>query len=259
MIYKRLEHRRAVWEITLAEKRVTIIDDGLPTVHEHPSVEKAQYFVADRVREQQSNGFREVAYEESYDGGARDAALEAAIAATPADPASYLVYADWLQQRGEPRGELIALQHAMLESPNAVSLRTRQAELFADHSDRLLGPLALVGNVKPEWYCGFVRSLELSIWLQAMGKWIVTPLLTHPSMQFIVELTGSVGNDTDIEAFGEHAPVGLERLELAHVGYAQRIQLVRAFRRTKRSLPRLTRIVVGRWQAGSLAEWLDVP
>src|SRR5262245_23756427 len=41
--------------------------------------------------------------------------IEAAIAAAPDDPMPCLVYADWLQERGDPRGELIALEHAMSE------------------------------------------------------------------------------------------------------------------------------------------------
>ncbi|MBA3538368.1 MAG: TIGR02996 domain-containing protein, partial [Deltaproteobacteria bacterium] len=39
--------------------------------------------------------------------------LEAAILADPDDTAAYLVYADWLQSRGDPRGELIVLQHQL--------------------------------------------------------------------------------------------------------------------------------------------------
>lgn len=36
--------------------------------------------------------------------------LEGAIAADPGDPNAYLVYADWLQARGDPLGELIVVQ-----------------------------------------------------------------------------------------------------------------------------------------------------
>jgi uncharacterized protein (TIGR02996 family) len=42
----------------------------------------------------------------------RNDALEAAIRSNRDDPAPYLVYADWLQSRGNPLGELIVLQHA---------------------------------------------------------------------------------------------------------------------------------------------------
>src|SRR5262245_51595688 len=45
-------------------------------------------------------------------GPAHNAKLEAAIAADPDDADAYLVYADWLQAQGDPRGELIVLAHA---------------------------------------------------------------------------------------------------------------------------------------------------
>ncbi|HEX7701448.1 MAG TPA: TIGR02996 domain-containing protein [Kofleriaceae bacterium] len=38
--------------------------------------------------------------------------LESAILADPDDLATYLVYADWLQAHGYPRGELIVLVQA---------------------------------------------------------------------------------------------------------------------------------------------------
>ena len=40
----------------------------------------------------------------------RNAELEQAILDERDDPAPYRVYADWLESRGDPRGELIALQ-----------------------------------------------------------------------------------------------------------------------------------------------------
>src|SRR5262245_11729153 len=40
---------------------------------------------------------------------ARDPALEAQCRASPDDPAPWAVYADWLIERGDPRGEIAAL------------------------------------------------------------------------------------------------------------------------------------------------------
>src|SRR5688572_17110671 len=42
----------------------------------------------------------------------RNLELEAVIAADPDAVEPYLVYADWLQARGDPRGELIVVHHA---------------------------------------------------------------------------------------------------------------------------------------------------
>ncbi|MBA3541340.1 MAG: TIGR02996 domain-containing protein [Deltaproteobacteria bacterium] len=47
----------------------------------------------------------------------RNLELEAEIAKTPDEVAPYLVYADWLQQHGDPRGELIALSVELEHAP----------------------------------------------------------------------------------------------------------------------------------------------
>lgn len=48
-----------------------------------------------------------------------------------------LVYADWLQERGDPRGEFIALQCRTRRSP-------REEELLRLHAKKWLGPLGAV-------------------------------------------------------------------------------------------------------------------
>ena len=44
-----------------------------------------------------------------------EAALLAGIAARPTDRLGYLVYADWLDERGDPRGEFLRLSAQLLE------------------------------------------------------------------------------------------------------------------------------------------------
>jgi hypothetical protein len=51
-----------------------------------------------------------------------------------------MVYADWLQSEGDPRGELIVVQHA-LESKDEKKLRDRAAAILDEHGPMLLGPL----------------------------------------------------------------------------------------------------------------------
>src|SRR5688500_18514450 len=53
----------------------------------------------------------------------RNLALEEAIAQDPDDEEAYLVYADWLAERGDPRGELIAVQHAQRAAATVADLR----------------------------------------------------------------------------------------------------------------------------------------
>src|SRR5262245_44894995 len=70
------------------------------------------------------------------------AALLAAIRQTPEDDAPRLVYADWLDEHGQPeRAEFIRVQ-CELARRNDPALRRREAELLAAHHDALAGPLA---------------------------------------------------------------------------------------------------------------------
>src|SRR5678815_5558869 len=88
------------------------------------------------------------------------AELEAAITRDPDDPEPYLVYADWLQSTGDPRGLLIVLQH-----------HGRWAEadaLIEEHREHVLGPLAsfpLDGSdpreLELKWYLGFFREAQV--------------------------------------------------------------------------------------------------
>lgn len=63
--------------------------------------------------------------------------LLAEVAARPDDDGPRGVYADWLTERGDPRGELITLQ--LLRT---AATRKREQELIANHRTELLGPFA---------------------------------------------------------------------------------------------------------------------
>lgn len=80
----------------------------------------------------------------------------ASILEEPDSAASYLVFADWLEEKGDPRAEFIRLQW-QLEEPSSTSeerkqLKTREKELLSSHSGEWLGPLAdeLVHGILPE-------------------------------------------------------------------------------------------------------------
>ncbi|MEZ4241225.1 MAG: TIGR02996 domain-containing protein [Myxococcota bacterium] len=69
-------------------------------------------------------------------------ALEQAIDDDPDDRHAYAVYADWLTERGDPRGELIDVQLALEDAPDRPDLLAREAALLEAHGDTWLGPLA---------------------------------------------------------------------------------------------------------------------
>src|SRR5678816_2753004 len=75
---------------------------------------------------------------------ARNPALEAAIVANPSDRDAYAVFGDWLQEQGDPRGELISLQLAYKDKT--------AKQLIDKHADYFLGPLAAHQTVYDEGY-----------------------------------------------------------------------------------------------------------
>jgi uncharacterized protein (TIGR02996 family) len=144
------------------------------------------------------------------------AALEAAIDDDPDDPAAYSVYGDWLQRRGDVRGELIALFLAA-EAQHAAAPRRKPpaqaalGKLLAKHAAALLGPLArLVPDPADPaappfvWRRGYIARAELSAAAGRPVAPIVRELLRHPSGRFLRELI--------VKADGE-APELLELLE----------------------------------------------
>ena len=84
----------------------------------------------------------------------RDAPPPAAAAPPPDDPAELLVYADWLQTQGDPRGELIALQQA--------GNHRAAGELLERAAAQLLGEAAEARELfAATWERGFVRELAI--------------------------------------------------------------------------------------------------
>jgi uncharacterized protein (TIGR02996 family) len=88
----------------------------------------------------------------------------AEIAAAPDEPGPYLVYSDALQLRGDPRGDLISIQHA-LETADwsvAADLRRREAMLLEAHQDVWLGPvLDHRDDLALRWRFGFVHAARV--------------------------------------------------------------------------------------------------
>jgi uncharacterized protein (TIGR02996 family) len=73
-------------------------------------------------------------------------ALERAILDFPEDPEPFAVYADWLVDQGDPRGEFIQVQLALEDEARPASerqaLQQREKQLLEAHQPRWLGPLA---------------------------------------------------------------------------------------------------------------------
>src|SRR5262245_55108850 len=68
-----------------------------------------------------------------------------AIVADPEDEGVRLIYADWLEEQGNPRGEFIRLQCELeklsADDPRRPDLEAREKQLLAEHANEWLGPL----------------------------------------------------------------------------------------------------------------------
>lgn len=141
-------------------------------------------------------------------GGGANAELEAAILENPDNPEAYLVYADWLQSQGDPRGELIAVQHGIFQKPEFrkwQELTRLEAALLEKHAAALLGGFAdkeRQKNLKITWQLGFVKSARIQSEYDAevSTAQLLGELLDHPSARFLQELTvGLASSDGENE------------------------------------------------------------
>jgi len=115
--------------------------------------------------------------------------LEAAIEQDPDDEGAYLVYADWLQGQGDPRGELIVLHAAAQRDPADKKLAQAAERHLKKHADVLIGELGSTRRVTLGWHLGFVRDARFAI--GADGKPgtgdldALRALLAHPAGRFV--------------------------------------------------------------------------
>jgi hypothetical protein len=86
-------------------------------------------------------------------------AIEHQLCDQPDVTEHYLVAADELGARGDPRGELIVVQHRRRAAPDDATLRAREVELLETHR------LALLGLVEPRhahWHLGYLREVAFA-------------------------------------------------------------------------------------------------
>lgn len=87
------------------------------------------------------------------------------IAEAPDDLARRSVYADWLSERGDPRGELMALQLAGAGSEPAPAAEKRVAALLKKHQKAWLRSIArnLFGRSEPVFADGMLSAIRLDL------------------------------------------------------------------------------------------------
>ena len=129
--------------------------------------------------------------------------LMAAIEAAPDDNDTKLVLADWLTERNDPWGQLIALQHAKEALPPDAGdrydeLEFTELELRFRIASRLWGKLADPAHangtrlhylVRADWECGFVREVTIEHAQPATFPLIVEGLATLDTTRLLRQLT----------------------------------------------------------------------
>lgn len=124
------------------------------------------------IAEKKKKGYREVGGKDAAKkaqainkASPRNADLEKLIAGAPFEVEAYLVYADWLSGAGDPRGELITIQHSLStmaaaerKSPRGKALAARATQILKQNQRFLPG-------VSPElvtitWRWGFIESVH---------------------------------------------------------------------------------------------------
>ena len=156
--------------------------------------------------------------------------LEARILSDRADRGAYLVYADWLAERGDPRGELVVLQTRLEGARGDAELRARELGLLAEHRRTWLGSLAACDEdeLACTWHRGFVTALrigpdpEVARTTRLDLAAVVAELARLPHTCFVRELVlGGLPHTASwtgvLDAIARYGlPLGLARLELHH-------------------------------------------
>src|SRR3954454_11517744 len=122
------------------------------------------------------------------------AELEAAIIAAPLEPGPRMVYGDWLQAQGDPRGEWAAMMAAIEAAPRNTRLRSAAVAYLDTHRTALLGEGATVmERAYFGWRGGFIDEIRLQ---PASGRTGAhAALLRHPTCRFVRHVAlGAIAN-----------------------------------------------------------------
>lgn len=168
--------------------------DGTPRRRVVPTgAGEAAARLADEVRRLESKGYRP---------GRHHAELEAAIVAHPADPAPRLVFADWLIERHDPRGELITRMAAGVAVAGHIAS-------FAYH----LAP-PWMARLELSWHLGYVRTIVVR---NADDTALLQRALRHPSSMVVEKLRLPPLGATHVElvrfALQRRRPASLRRID----------------------------------------------
>jgi uncharacterized protein (TIGR02996 family) len=177
-------------------------------------------------------------------------ALEAAIRDDPDDVAAHAVLADYLQEHGDPRGELIAVQLALEDPKHSAAqrkkLREQESKLFLAHRREWLGPIleyAEDSGLLSERQTSFRRGWLWALKLDSGGgddeyARLFQALAAAPQARFLHDLTIDRAPEDSLKVLAKAAfAPSLRKLQVGeeqgytHTGGAGLAALVSAFPR----------------------------
>jgi uncharacterized protein (TIGR02996 family) len=208
------------WEVKIEGANVITIygrigSDGQTTLKEYDNPAQAKKEYDKLIASKEKKGYQLVS--EGSAGAApvakqaRNPELEAQILSNPDDAEPYLVYADWLQAQGDPRGELITVQHQLADKPKDKALKKAEADLLKAYGDSFLPARVaeMLGQKKDNsrggdgrcevvWRNGFIHSARIGRESEDDDPHTVEELLAdllgHASAKFLQGLTiGALG------------------------------------------------------------------
>ncbi|MEO8553040.1 MAG: hypothetical protein ABI678_23870, partial [Kofleriaceae bacterium] len=201
------------WQIEQIDKQLEITSGGRTSVRTFVTPEQAAAELAKLVAERTLAGFQPMPRDP------RHVELEAAIAADPESPASYSVFADWLQSQGDVRGNVMAVAIAAEERGDDKAFLKELKKYIHD----LLGPLAAYTAATRDgdpdvfaWRFGVIHGAYLHAERQKPLDRTLDALLRHASGRFLVDLT-LVQNERiqeTLDVLAYRAPTSLRGLRL---------------------------------------------
>lgn len=226
------------WEISVVDNQVITrsgqvgTDGRLAEPKVFDTADAAQKDADRRVRAKVKQGFALV--DDDTSAQVRNSQLEAAILDNPDDDGPYLVYGDWLQSRGDPRGELVVVQEQRARNPGDAALKKREAKLLAELSPSRVSKMARKkhaakkaesGYCELGWRLGFIERARVarnSDRPPYTVRELTASLLAHPAAAVLRSLTiGALGVDGQydygpvIEEIRRAAPRSLRELFIA--------------------------------------------
>lgn len=228
------------WEVLVDGAQVIVCygrigTDGTTKGKKHKDANAARAEAGKLRAEKEAKGYQRVGPGTAK--AARNEPLEAKIDADADHADAYLVYGDWLQAQGDPRGELIAIQHALSSKPPAArrkKLEAAEKDLLTRYDvhfvpEPLASQMASHEKLRPPkkrnwalrrwergqsritWRYGFIDTAFVSHYHPDEDPYHIPEalagILRHPSGRFLRELTIGPLNVYDTYDYGEVAKI----------------------------------------------------